>query len=136
MLIFEEKYSKHVIFYFPETELDHLDELNSLIQNYRESNSKIVFESFVMELVQKGKQFAVSPHAFKQDKRGIDYEWVDPDTAKKGVAKFSGLFFPFWEAAGTSEIVKAIEFLSEQSADDVDEHSVIAFSDSAKHITE
>lgn len=127
----EDKNSKHVIFYFPETELDYLDELNSLIQDYRSSNSKIVFESFVMELVQKGKQFAVSPHAFKQDKRGIEYEWIDPDTAQKGLAKFSGLFFPFWEAAGTSDIVKAIEFLSEQSADDVDEHSIIAFSDSA-----
>lgn len=127
----DDRVFKHIIFYFPEKELENLSELNTIIQKYRSENEKVVFESFVMELIQNGKQFAVSPHAFKQDKRGIEYNWSDPDTADKGYRKFSGLFFPFWEAAGTSEIVRAIEFLNDRSADAADEQAIIAFSDSA-----
>lgn len=125
--------SKHVIFYFDETELDNLSELKEVIEEFIENNPKVYFEPFVLELIYKKKRFAISPHAFKQDKRGIDYDWFDETAAEKGTTKFSGLFFPFWEAGGKSDICKAIEFINEQYGEEENKQAVIAFSDSADY---
>lgn len=125
--------SKHIIFYFDEKELDHLHELKELIENYIKEHTKVVFEDFIMHLISNNKRFVVSPHAFKQGKRGIDYDWFDEKKAIKGTREFSGLFFPFWEAAGKTEICKAIEFLNSQYIDNNCEQAVIAFSDSADY---
>lgn len=127
------KSTKHVIFYFDERELDNIDELKSIIEGYIDKKSKVFFEDFVMHLFSYKKKFAVSPHAFKQDKRGIDYDWFDEVSADKGVNEFSGLFFPFWEAGGKSDICKAIEFLNEQYGEEENNQAVIAFSDSADY---
>lgn len=86
-----------------------------------------------MHLIYHKKRFAVSPHAFKQDKRGIDFDWFDEVSANKGTNEFSGLFFPFWEAGGKSDICKAIEFLNEQYGEEENKQAVIAFSDSADY---
>ena len=128
------KYSKHIIFYFPEEELEDIDGLKDLIESYIRDNEKVYFEEFVLHLIHNRKKFAVSPHAFKQDKRGIDFDWFDEVSADKGKNKFSGLFFPFWEAGGQSDIVKAIEFLEEQYGSEENKQAVIAFSDSADFI--
>lgn len=127
------KDSKHIIFYFEETELAHIDDLKLLIEKYIEDNEKVHFEDFILFLIHNKKRFAVSPHAFKQDKRGIDFDWFDEMTADKGTNQFTGLFFPFWEAGGKSDICKAIEFLKEQYGDSKNKHAVIAFSDSADY---
>lgn len=127
------KNSKHIIFYFDEKELDNIDGLKSIIENYIEENEKIYFEDFVMHLIYHKKRFAVSPHAFKQDKRGIDFDWFDEVSADKGANEFTGLFFPFWEAGGKSDICKAIEFLNEQYGEEENKQAVIAFSDSADY---
>ena len=127
----EDKEPKHIIFYFDEKELDYIDELKLLVESYIENHSKVVFENFAMHLIYKKKKFVVSPHAFKQGKRGIDNEWSDEESADKGTSRFSGLFFPFWEAGGKSDIWKAIDFLEEQSGESENKQAVIAFSDSA-----
>ncbi len=127
----EDKGPKHVIFYFDEKELDDIDGLKLLIESYLESQAKVFFEDFAMHLIHKKKKFVVSPHAFKQGKRGIENEWSDEESAAKGTSRFSGLFFPFWEAGGKSDIWKAIDFLKEQSGDEENQQAVIAFSDSA-----
>lgn len=127
------KNSKHIIFYFDEKELDDIDGLKSIIEKYIDANKKIYFEDFVMHLIYHKKRFAVSPHAFKQDKRGIDFDWFDEVSANKGTNEFSGLFFPFWEAGGKSDICKAIEFLNEQYGEEENKQAVIAFSDSADY---
>ncbi len=128
-----DKSSKHIIFYFEEKELDHIYELKQLIERYIDENKKVYFESFVMHLIYNKKKFAVSPHAFKQDKRGIDFDWFDEVSADKGTNEFSGLFFPFWEAGGKSDICKAIEFLNKQYGEEENLQAVIAFSDSADY---
>ncbi len=66
----KDKDSKHIIFYFDEEELENIRELKTLVEDYIESNEKVIFEDFIMYLVVKRKHFAVSPHAFKQGKRG------------------------------------------------------------------
>lgn len=127
----KDKDSKHIIFYFDEEQLECIDELKVLIESYITENDKVIFEHFVMHLVHHRKRFAVSPHAFKQDRRGIDIDWFDEERADKGTNRFSGLFFPFWEAGGKSDICKAIEFLEEQYGENENRQAVIAFSDSA-----
>lgn len=127
------KNAKHIIFYFDEKELDNIEELKRIIEKYIDENEKVYFEDFVMHLIYNKKRFAVSPHAFKQDKRGIDFEWFDEASAGKGTNEFSGLFFPFWEAGGKSDICKAIEFLNEQYGEEENKQAVIAFSDSADY---
>ena len=127
----EDKNSKHIIFYFDEKELDNIDDLAMLIELYVSSYKKVNFEHFVSHLIHCKKKFVVSPHAFKQQKRDINYEWSDEESAEKGTSNFSGLFFPFWEAGGKSAIWKAIEFLEEQCGIDGNRQAVIAFSDSS-----
>lgn len=128
-----DKNSKHIIFYFEEIELDNIYDLKKLIEEYIDENTKVYFEPFVMHLIYNKKKFAVSPHAFKQDKRGIDFDWFDEVSADKGTNEFSGLFFPFWEAGGKSDICKAIEFLNEQYGEEENMQAIIAFSDSADY---
>lgn len=128
-----DKSSKHIIFYFEEIELENIYDLKKLIEEYIDKNTKVYFEAFVMHLIYNKKKFAVSPHAFKQDKRGIDFDWFDEVSADKGTNEFSGLFFPFWEAGGKSDICKAIEFLNEQYGEEENMQAVIAFSDSADY---
>lgn len=128
-----DKSSKHIIFYFEEIELENIYDLKKLIEEYIDENTKVYFEAFVMHLIYNKKKFAVSPHAFKQDKRGIDFDWFDEVSADKGTNEFSGLFFPFWEAGGKSDICKAIEFLNEQYGEEENMQAVIAFSDSADY---
>lgn len=127
----DDEKSKHLIFYFEENELDRLDNLNTLIQEYRMANKKVIFDEFILYLLTNDKRFVISPHAFKQGNRAINYEWAEDFSAKKGVKKFIGSFFVFWEASGQSEICKAIEFLNEYYQGE--NHKVIAFSDSSNY---
>ena len=127
------KNSKHIIFYFDEKELENIDELKKIIENYLDEHKRVYFEDFVMNLICNKKRFVVSPHAFKQDKRGIDIDWFDEISADRGANEFSGLFFPFWEAGGKSDICKAIEFLDKQYGEKENNQAVIAFSDSADY---
>lgn len=125
--------SKHIIFYFDEQEIENIEGLKKLIEEFIGSHTRVCFEEFVMLLIENKKRFAVSPHAFKQDKRGIDFDWFDEEAANRGTTEFTGLFFPFWEAGGKSDICKAIEFLNEQYGDDENQQAIIAFSDSADY---
>ena len=131
----EDEYSKHIIFYFDESELDNIRQLKDLLEEYINSKSKVIFEDFIMQLVMHNKHFAVSPHAFKQGKRGIDNDWFNEEKAVRGTNEFTGLIFPFWEASGKTSICKAIEFLNRQYNDENNRQAVIAFSDSADYET-
>lgn len=126
--------TKHVIFYFDESELDNIEELRRIIDEFISTNTRVNFEEFILHLIRYKKRFAISPHAFKQEKRGIDFDWFDELSAGKGLNQFTGLFFPFWEAGGKSDISKAIEFLNEQYEADENRQAVIAFSDSADYL--
>lgn len=125
--------SKHIIFYFEEDELKCLNELKELIETFIKNHSKVFFEDFVMHLTSNNRRFVISPHAFKQGKRGIDYDWFDEKKASRGTREFTGLFFPFWEAAGKTDICKAIDFLNSQYNDKNCVQAIIAFSDSADY---
>lgn len=127
------EHSKHVIFYFDESELENIEELSKIIDNHINEHEKVYFEELILDLISHKKRFAISPHAFKQGKRGINSDWCDEVEAVKGLKQFTGLFFPFWEAGGKSEITKAIEFLEEQYEPNSNKQAVIVFSDSADY---
>ncbi|MCR5586261.1 MAG: hypothetical protein K6F77_01865, partial [Lachnospiraceae bacterium] len=76
--------------------MTNIRQLKTLIEEYIDSNEKVVFEDFIMYLTTNKKHFAVSPHAFKQGKRGIDNDWFDEEKAIRGTNEFTGLIFPFW----------------------------------------
>ena len=52
----KDKDSKHIIFYFDEEELENIRELKTLVEDYIESNEKVIFEDFIMYLVVKRKR--------------------------------------------------------------------------------
>ncbi len=73
--------------------------------------------------------FVLSPHAFKQGQRGLNYEWSSEEIVRTEPQKFMDQFFVFWEAAGNSEIARANEFLINFFTES--KISIIAFSDSS-----
>ena len=119
--------AKHLIIYF------------NLNQNNYE-NFSIEFNQFLKEktpieigkllnfLLEKKIQFVVSPHAFKQDKRGINYEWNDSQSVHENSHKYMDQFFCFWEAQGQSSIATAIKFLEDFDLEN--RISIVSFSDS------
>ncbi|MDO4466839.1 MAG: hypothetical protein Q4C49_07505 [Bacillota bacterium] len=120
---------KHVIIYLDitkenfESNIEYINEINEFLQN-----APISINELLDFLIGKKKQFVLSPHSFKQDKRGIDYDWYSEDITNEEAHKYMDQFFCFWEAAGKSEVARAINFLNEFEMND--RISIIAFSDS------
>lgn len=130
---------KHLIVYFdaiadmPKIEMLS-EKLNAFLEEHSVGSGKgkspINISTLLDELVTYGIHFALSPHAMKQGKRGIDYNWhslssEEQDTEAK---KYLDQFFCFWESSGKSEIAHAVEFLKKMDRDEL--ISVISFSDS------
>ncbi len=122
------KDSKHLIFYF-NIEPDKLEEFANEINLFLKDKTPIKINEILEFLVSKKIEFLISPHAFKQGKRSIDYDWNDEETTGKNIHKFMDQFFCFWEAAGYSDIAKAVEFLKD--VDKEEKISIISFSDSS-----
>ncbi|NMA05558.1 MAG: hypothetical protein GX931_04220 [Acholeplasmataceae bacterium] len=120
---------KHLIAYFDvtENEFDNFAiKLNKMLAPSRDGKTMDI-NKLLEKLIELKCDFLISPHAFKQEKRGIDYEWTDEESAKLGKQKFSDQFFCFWEASGYTQIAKAVDFLKEY---DKNEMSIVSFSDS------
>ena len=130
----EEGCSKHLVVYFDCVgDMDKLVEVagkvNDIMVGHSVSNSHpILIATLLNELLGIGVRFAVSPHAFKQGKRGIDYDWHCLDPGDRPVDKYIDQLFCFWEASGASHVAYAIQFLKEM--DRGDRESVVSFSDS------
>lgn len=121
--------AKHLIIYF------NIDKRNfrkylSFMNEYNSYTKKgvVSIEKLLQFLVDKKIKFVLSPHAFKQGKRAINYKWTEEGLTKNESHKYTDQFFCFWEAQGYSEITHAIKFLRDFELDE--KISIIAFSDS------
>lgn len=123
------KDSKHLLFYFNIKELDKLKTFSEQINKFLEGKSNVNINELLQFLISTKIEFLISPHAFKQGKRSINYDWNDEVIAKDNMHKFMDQFFCFWEVGGYSEIAKAVEFLKEFDSEEL--ISIISFSDSS-----
>ena len=119
---------KHLIFYF-NLEIEQLESFADKINDLLNEKSPIEINDILEFLITEKVEFLISPHAFKQNQRGINYDWNDEDTTKSSIDKFMDQFFCFWETSGYSQIAKAIEFLKD--FDREERISIISFSDSS-----
>ena len=126
--------AKHLIVYF-DIDMDsfsdciiYMKTINDYVNGKLKDNKKgIPISELLGFLVEKKKKFILSPHAFKQNERAINSEWMD-DEGNAKATKYMGQFFCFWEAAGLTEIERAKEFLNYiEKTDDI---QMVAFSDS------
>lgn len=134
MYLFKEDYEsgngnyKHFIFYFDDSKFDvnkHAPLINCKLQI-----SPLYIYDFLDFLISelKGIPFLISPHIFKQNNRGIDFDWNDIDTTKKNINKYMDQFYFFWETSSVRSIAHAIEFLKDFEMEE--KISIISFSDS------
>ena len=131
--------SKHLIVYFDAiNDMDTLEplaeKLNRLLDDRNVGSGKgktpIDINVLLDNLVTYGVHFALSPHAMKQGKRGIDYDWHPMPYEEKSAEmnKYLDQFFCFWESSGKSEIAHAVDFLRQMDRDEL--MSIVSFSDS------
>ena len=120
--------SKHMLFYF-NINLNELKDFSKKINDYLVDKKSVKIENVLDFLISNKLEFIISPHAFKQGKRGIEYDWNDEKAAGSNAHKFMDQFFCFWEASGHSDIANAIDFLKRIDKEDI--ISVISFSDSS-----
>lgn len=131
--------AKHLVVYFDAmgdmVKLEALaNKLNALLEerNVGSGNGKKPIDIHVLldQLINLNVHFALSPHAMKQRKRGIDYDWHSlPDNERAiEMKKYLDQFFCFWESSGKSEIAHAVEFLRQMDSDEL--VSIVSFSDS------
>ena len=123
------KDSKHLIFYFNIININELKTFSEKINEFLEGKDNININDLLQFLVSTKVEFLISPHAFKQGKRAINYDWNDEDVTKDNMYKFMDQFFCFWEVGGYSEIAKAVEFLKNFDSEEL--ISIISFSDSS-----
>lgn len=123
--------TKHLIVYFDcsKQNISNLSiKVNDILKGTRESKKAMELSTLLDHLVRIGHNFIISPHAFKQEKRAIDYEWVNESSARKDASMYMDEFFAFWESAGYSSIQKALEFL--ECFDLKGNIPIVSFSDS------
>lgn len=120
---------KHLIIYFDinsnnfDENIPFMESLNNFI------NLKPMYIYDLLEyIIESNIPFALSPHAFKQEKRAINDDWADENNTKSKSKKYMDQFYCFWEAAGHSSIIRAIEFLKDFDMNE--KISIISFSDS------
>ena len=129
--------SKHLIIYFDA--INDKNKLNQLVIDFNEimeSNAvspknPIYIATLLDKLVSLPNKirFALSPHAMKQGKRGIDSNWHTL-TKEEQIAQaemYTDQFFCFWES-GRSGVTHAIEYLKNMDAEI--NQSIVSFSDS------
>lgn len=129
------KPSKHLVVYFDcIADSSKLESVISAVNGLKvdgdavSDKNPIALQDLLEELLKIRVRFVVSPHAFKQGKRGIDDEWHPMSPEDRDVDRFLDQFFCFWETSGASSTARAIEFL--KMVDRGDRESIVAFSDS------
>lgn len=124
--------SKHIIVYFDAVDDEEkivkvADWVNEVLGEVS-PKSPINIDVLLNKLLELGIPFALSPHAMKQNKRGIDFDWHCLENPGDEARKYIDQFFCLWETGGKSSIAHAVEFLREIDADE--RVSIISFSDS------
>lgn len=124
--------SKHVIVYFDAVddkgEIAKIAEwLNATLEDVGPKNP-IDIDVLLNKLLELRIPFVLSPHAMKQSKRGIDFDWHCLEDPGAEARKYVDQFFCFWETGGKSSIAYAVEFLRQVDSDE--RVSIISFSDS------
>lgn len=107
--------SKHVIVYFDAVddkgEIAKIAEwLNATLEDVGPKNP-IDIDVLLNKLLELRIPFVLSPHAMKQSKRGIDFDWHCLEDPGAEARKYVDQFFCFWETGGKSSIAYAVEFL-------------------------
>lgn len=120
---------KHLIIYF-NIEKQNFGEYKTFMNEYNNFVKKRVqnISKILGFLVGKHIRFVLSPHAFKQDKRAINYEWSYEEITESEAPKYTDQLFCFWEASGQKSISNAEQFLKDFDMEE--KISIIAFSDS------
>lgn len=121
--------AKHLLIYFDiekynfENQIDFMNDYNNFVKK-----GTVTVHDLLSYLIEKSIKFVLSPHAFKQGKRGIENKWTTEEITVDKAHKYTGQFFCFWEAQGYSQIAKAEEFLENFNLNN--KISIISFSDS------
>ena len=128
--------SKHLLVYFDDKHMS-INEIakkvnDILTENDVSSHNPIEFSTLIQQFIDKKLTFLLSPHAFKQGKRGINHEWIDEQSAQLS-NKYANQFFCFWETSGYKEISKANIYM--QDFLEGREQSIVSFSDSSSFDT-
>ena len=76
-------------------ELDKLKTFSEQINKFLEGKSNVNINELLQFLISTKIEFLISPHAFKQGKRSINYDWNDEVIAKDNMHKFMDQFFCF-----------------------------------------
>ncbi len=119
--------SKHIILYF-NIEKNNIEDFGNSLNNFLEDKLPIDIYKLFEYLTGLHINFVVSPHAFKQDKRSIDIDWNSEEKVIENTHKYMDQFYCFWEAAGQTAIVHAVNFLNDFNSGD--KISIVSFSDS------
>lgn len=121
---------KHLIIYFDinKYNLTSNETFINKYNNFAKDGNISIFT--LLNFLEKNykSQFLLSPHAFKQGKRSIDFNWSDPDITTMEAHRYTDQFFCFWESQGFSSIKKAYHFLEDFYLNK--SISIISFSDS------
>lgn len=131
--------SKHLVVYFDAIDnVDLLSRLASEINAFMSENhvgngkgeSPVDIHKVLDKFISLQVPFVLSPHAMKQGKRSIDYDWHSMPDEKRAteMKKYLDQFFCFWESSGHSEIAHAVDFLKQMDCDE--KISIVSFSDS------
>lgn len=121
--------TKHILLYFNIEENDLENFANNLNSFLSKEHMPVKLDNLLTYLLETGIEFVLSPHAFKQRSKGIEYDWVEECQAKNNAKQFMDQFFCFWEASGKSEIANAIQFLNDFELNN--KISIVSFSDSS-----
>lgn len=123
--------TKHLIVYFDADE-DNIEELtqkvNLLLEKTRNNGVMLTIQDLLRKLHEFGYNFLISPHAFKQEEKGLDFDWNEERFTKIDTKLYMDQFFCFWESAGLSSMSKAQKFLKDYEIDE--RISIVNFSDS------
>lgn len=126
--------SKHLVVYFnysvhDEGFGDFCKKINSIIQEHSVSDKNPILISTLLDrLIDTKVEFAISPHAMKQDSRAITWDWAVDGEDDPNIEKYIDQFFVLWETSGYSQVAFAVEYLKKINAEE--KESIVAFSDS------
>ena len=134
MKLTEDGDSKHLVVYFnfpvkDERFGDFCKKINSIIQEHSVSDKNPILISTLLDrLIDTKVEFAISPHAMKQDSRAITWDWSVDGEDDPNIEKYIDQFFVLWETSGYSQVAFAVEYLKKINAEE--KESIVAFSDS------
>lgn len=127
----ESNVKKHLVAYFDVETITEIKELsikiNDLLKETRENNNPMEITKLLSKLLRLDYNFLISPHAFKQGKRGINSDWTESMYTKEDSKLYMDQFFLFWEASGHSSVSIGADFLKDFELKE--KISIVKFSD-------